>query len=79
MCKYCKRLKELRDLDEKRYLELIDEWRRHAYKAECIMRRAIDVMDNVCSGEEVCFEDICDMENCVSEMSSWISIDYVGK
>ena len=27
MCKYCKRLKQLKDLDEKRYKEIISAWR----------------------------------------------------
>ena len=28
MCKYCKKLKEIKDLEESRYLSIIDSWKR---------------------------------------------------
>lgn len=43
MCKYCKRLKELKDLDEKRLLALVRMWKRRAEKADDILSDVLDV------------------------------------
>lgn len=39
MCKYCKRLKQLKDLDEKEYLIILGNWKSHAYRMEKLLKR----------------------------------------
>lgn len=38
MCKYCKRLKELKDLDKKSYEQIINFWRARDKEARDIIR-----------------------------------------
>lgn len=37
MCKYCKNLKRIKDLDENYYQEIIKAWQLHSRKAEIII------------------------------------------
>ena len=39
MCKYCKNLKRIKDLDEKSYLEIISNWKAYAYRMEKLLKR----------------------------------------
>lgn len=44
MCKLCKKLREIKDLDENRYLKIIRTWRQRDYKARKLMSRLLDVL-----------------------------------
>ena len=40
MCKYCKNLKRIKDLNENEYKKIIHKWKHHVYLGEKIMKEA---------------------------------------
>lgn len=72
MCKYCKRLKELKDLDTKEYKKIISMWRERDKKScdllfDCVrLFHALPVPYNV-------YHDI------EHKILSFLEVDYLGK
>lgn len=77
MCKYCKRLEELRKQDRKQSDRTIEAWRRHAYKCDKAMQDALKVIQQLLKDEDVSYELLCDAELCVPVLEDLIDIDNV--
>lgn len=45
MCRYCKNLKRLKDLDEKGYKKIINKWRNYAKRQDKLLSEALDILD----------------------------------
>lgn len=41
MCKYCRNLKRIKDLEEKEYLDLIKKWKRCVHRHENLLRMTL--------------------------------------
>lgn len=46
MCKYCKKLKELKDFDENLYVAIIRKWKRREEKARHLLERTQEMILN---------------------------------
>ena len=67
MCKYCKRLKELRDLDAKQYEKTIRAWQRRDLTARNLVTWMYCMLG---PDEKLVFR---------SRVNEFINCDYVGK
>lgn len=75
MCKYCKRLKQLKDLDEKRYKEIINDLKRRDFKARKLAERALVYIYSL----DYIESDNGDYNGLEKALMDFILCSYVGK
>lgn len=71
MCRYCKNLKRLKDLDEKEYLKIINQWRERDRKARGLIYW---LMLEVQEPSDRVLADVL-----VRKAKSFLSENFVGK
>lgn len=77
MCKYCKKLKELNDLDKKEYGKIVRMWRQRDYKARKIMSRLVDVYIDEFFGDKIF--SATNKADIFSEVYKFVHSDWSGR
>lgn len=81
MCKYCKNLKLIKDLEEERLNKIINSWRRRDYHAcnllrECWLRLSRSSVKNFLRATS---PGELDIDYILKEIIDFISADWIGK
>lgn len=76
MCRYCKKLKEIKDLEQKEYVRIINSWRRQDYKARKLIDDMVSFLNSDSDDEVLMVIKAMDL---VDRCQRFLKNDCIGK